>query len=55
MKLKQLGKKIKQTNEEIWKLDEQFPKYQAQYEVKYKEAIDSIGGDHNNKMIQYMK
>jgi len=55
MKLKQLSKKIKQTNQEIWKLDEQFPKYQGQYELKYKEAIDSIGGDHNNKMIQYMK
>ena len=22
---------------------------------KYKDAIDSIGGDHNNQMIKYMK
>ena len=54
-KLKQLGKTIKTTKEQIYALDEKFPTYIKQYEAKYTQAIDAIGGDHNNKMLQYMK
>lgn len=54
-KLKQLGKTIKLTKEQLYTLDEKFPDYIKQYEAKYNSAIDAIGGDHNNKMLQYMK
>jgi hypothetical protein len=54
-KLKQLSKTIKTTKEKIYELDEKFPEYIKQYEAKYNSAVDAIGGDHNNKMLQYMK
>ena len=55
-KLKDCGKILKKTNEELFELDEKFPEYQKQYEEKYKNALDAIGSNtENNKMIEYMK
>lgn len=55
-KLKECGKILKKTNDELFQLDEKFPEYQKQYEEKYKNALDAIGGQtENNKMIEYMK
>jgi len=55
-KLKDCGKILKNTNEELFELDEKFPEYQKEYEEKYKNALDAIGGaTENNKMIEYMK
>ena len=55
-KLKDCAKILKKTNQELFELDEKFPEYQKQYEEKYKNALDAIGGQtENNKMIEYMK
>ena len=55
-KLKDCGKILKKTNDELFELDEKFPEYQKQYEEKYKNALNAIGGQtENNKMIEYMK
>ena len=55
-KLKDCAKILKKTNQDIFELDEKFPDYQKEYEEKYKNALDAIGGDtQNNKMIEYMK
>jgi hypothetical protein len=55
-KLKDCGKILKKTNDELFELDEKFPEYQKQYEEKYKNALEAIGTNtENNKMIEYMK
>lgn len=55
-KLKELGKTLKKTKQEVYELDEKYPEYQKQYEEQYKKALDAIGGDtRGNKMLEYMK
>lgn len=55
-KVKNCGKTIKKTKEEIDSLDERYPEYKKQYEEKYKNALDAIGvPTEDNKMIKYMK
>lgn len=54
-KLKECGKILKKTNEEINKLDETHPEYKKEYQTKYQNAVDAVGGDSNNKLIDYMK
>jgi hypothetical protein len=54
--VKKCGKVIQQTKKQINDLDEKFPRYQQEYQSKYTNALDAIGGDtQNNKMIEYMK
>ena len=54
--VKKCGKVIKQTKEQIYELDEKYPEYQKEYQEKYTNALEAIGGDtQNNKMIEYMK
>jgi hypothetical protein len=55
-KLKDCEKITLKTNQELCDLDERFPEYKKQYEEKYMNALDAIGGQtENNKMIEYMK
>lgn len=55
-KIKEAGKIIKKTKEEINQLDESHPEYKNEYEARYRNAIENVGVEaQNNRMIQYMK
>ena len=55
-KLKECAKILKKTTTEINEMDDRYPEYIKEYQERYKNALDSIGGDtHNNKMLEYMK
>ena len=56
-KIKECGKLIKKTTAEISELDEKHPEYKEEYELRYKNSLESIGADKasESKMIKYMK
>ena len=55
-KLKECAKILKKTNSEIHSLDDKYPQYPKEYEIKYRTALDAIGGNtSDNKLIDYMK
>jgi hypothetical protein len=56
-KLKECGKILKKTTEEINKLDQTNPEYKQQYKAKYQSAVDAVGGadENSSKIIEYMK
>ena len=55
-KIKECGKILKKTTAEINKLDDSHPEYAKEYQAKYKNALDAIGGNTgDSKMLEYMK
>jgi len=55
-KLTECAKILKKSTVEINEMDERHPDYIKEYQSRYKNALDAIGGEtHNNKLLEYMK